>query len=565
MPNNNNVDKIEQLWEKSYPKGARREIKIPERTVYSLLQDTVLKKGNAVSIDFIGKKYTYAQLKEMVDEAAVFLSDLGVKQYDRVGIMVPNSPIYIIMYFALCKLGAVVVQINPLYTSFEISVELADSNADIIITLDDFYEKVSGLRKKYLNKIVICRIQDYLPGAVGFIYSLGKSLKGKRPKIPKSGDIIYFKHTKKLERELREVKINPLIDPAVIQYTGGTTGTPKGALLSHENLVSNVYQLNEWIPEVDRRTGFFLAAIPYFHVYGMMTSMLLPIFLGSEILIVPDPRDTKRILDTMKKEKSIIFPGIPTMYHSMLRYLKGKKGDLSNLSILLSGAAPMAADLERQFTSRTKGKIIEGYGLTEASPVVCATPVDPAKRKFGTVGFPLPNTEVKIVDIETGTKEMELGEMGELIVKGPQVMLGYLNRKEETDQTIREGWLYTGDIGLIDKEGYISIVDRKKDMIIAGGYNVYPREIEEVLMSHPSIDEASVIGVRDPHRGETVKAYIVLREGKKLNQKDVVSYCSQKLAIYKIPKSVEFVDSLPKSIVGKVLKRELVERNNRAL
>ena len=554
---------MEELWKKNYPGGIRRELSIPERTLYSVLQDVVLRNPNKISLKFIGKQYTFSELKDMVDDAAEFLKANGIKPSDRVGIMLPNSPAYVIMFFAICKIGAVVVQINPLYTSFEISNELSDSGSDVIITLDDFYERVATLYKKYLNKIIICKIQDYLPGAIRGLYNLGRVFKKGKVKIQLNKDIILYKFYKKGKIENGEAKIEPSTTPAIIQYTGGTTGTPKGAILTHQNLISNIYQINEWVPENYKKNAEVLAAIPFFHVYGMMTAMLFPIFNGMPITIIPDPRNTKLIISTMKKGKNITFPGIPTMYHSIMKNLKGDKKALSNTSLLFSGAAPMPEELESQFTSLTNIIIIEGYGLSESSPVVTITPVDPSKRKRGTVGFPIPNTSIRIVDIETGTKVIGVGESGEITVKGPQVMLGYLNKKEETDQVLRDGWLYTGDIGFVDDEGYIHIIDRKKDMIIAGGYNIYPREIEEVLLKNGKIEDAAVIGIKDPHRGETVKAYIVLKKDQNLTEKEVISYCSEKLAIYKIPKSVEFVDSLPKSLVGKVLRRELVERNER--
>ncbi len=560
---NSIMQEMEELWKKNYPPGTRREFSIPERTLYSVLQDIALRNPNRVSLKFIGKQYTYSELKAMVDDAAEFLKANGINSGDRVGIMLPNSPAYVIMFFAICKVGAVVVQINPLYTSFEISTELSDSNSDVIIILDDFYEKVATLYKKYLNRIIICKIQDYLSGPVKGFYNLGRAFRRNRIKIPSDKDIIFYKFDKKTGKESREAKIDPVSTPAIIQYTGGTTGIPKGAILTHQNLISNVYQINEWVPDSYKKEAEVLAAIPFFHVYGMMTAMLFPIFNGMPVTIIPDPRNTKLIISTMRKGKNITFPGIPTMYHSIIKNLKGDHKALSNTSLLFSGAAPMPEELENQFTSLTSVIIIEGYGLSESSPVVSITPVDPSKRKRGTVGFPIPNTSIRIVDIENGSKIIGIGEPGEITVKGPQVMLGYLNRKEETGQVLRDGWLYTGDIGFVDEEGYIHIIDRKKDMIIAGGYNIYPREIEEILLKNEKIEDAAVIGIKDLHRGETVKAYIVLKKDQIMTEKEVISYCSEKLAIYKIPKSVEFVDSLPKSLVGKVLRRELAERNEK--
>ncbi|MGP6207472.1 long-chain-fatty-acid--CoA ligase [Cuniculiplasma sp. SKW3] len=551
------TNSYEEILKKNYPEYVRREIHIPERSVYSVLEETAKKYPNNISLDFIGKKWTYSEFKASVDRAANFLFDQGVRESSRVGLMVPNSPQYAILFFAILKLGAIVVQVNPLYTAYEVKEEMDDSSAETLIVLDDFFPKVQNLVPTSVSKIIVTRIKDYLPGFIGSIFSLSRKLKKEDVEIEYTKQIVLFGPNSNGTKELGEEKVDPKMTPAVIQYTGGTTGIPKGALLSHYNLISNMYMLEEWVPEKMKKDLDFLSAIPFFHVYGMMTALLLPVFLGSRIIIVPDPRDTERLLKTIGKEKNIVFPGIPTMYHSILRSKLRKKYDLSGISLLLSGAAPLPNELEEEFTQRTKGSIIEGYGLTETSPVVCATPIDRTKKKIGSVGFPIPNTQVRIMDAETGDKEMPFGEPGEIAVKGPQVMMGYLNKKKETEDTIKDGWLYTGDIGLIDEEGYIHIVDRKKDVIIAGGYNIYPREIEEILYKNPKIEEAAVIGVPDPHRGEDVKAFIVLKKGEKMTDDEVKKFCLKYLAIYKIPRIIEFRESLPKSIVGKVLKKEL--------
>lgn len=547
----------EEILKKNYPEGVRREIEIPKRSIYSILKESTEKYPNNIAIDFIGKKWTYKDFKRDVDMAANFLWDQGVRESSRVGLMLPNSPQYAILFFAIVKLGAIVVQVNPLYTAYEVKEEMDDSSAEILIVLDDFFPKVKMLLPNTVSKIIVTRIKDYLPGFVGSIFSLSRKLKKEDVVIEYTKQVVLFNQSSRGSKELEEEKVDPMVTPAVIQYTGGTTGIPKGALLSHYNLISNMYMLEEWVPKNMKKDLDFLSAIPFFHVYGMMTALLLPIFMGSRVIIVPDPRDTERLLKTIGKEKNIVFPGIPTMYHSILRSKLSKKYDLSGISLLLSGAAPLPNELEQEFTERTRGSIIEGYGLTETSPVVCATPLDRTKKKIGSVGFPMPNTRVKIMDAETGDREMPQGEPGEIVVNGPQVMLGYLNKKKETEETIRDGWLYTGDIGIIDQDGYIHIVDRKKDVIIAGGYNIYPREIEEILYKNPKIEEAAVIGVPDPHRGEDVKAFIVLKKGEKMTEDEVKQFCLKYLAIYKIPRIIVFRDSLPKSIVGKVLKKEL--------
>ncbi|MHB8360857.1 MAG: long-chain-fatty-acid--CoA ligase [Thermoplasmataceae archaeon] len=551
------MEAIEKLWKQNYPAETRREINIPERTVYSLIEESAKVHPNNIALDFFGKKTTYAKLKKSIDNAANYLSEIGIKTYDRVGLMLPNSPQFVILFFAIVKIGAIVVQVNPLYTTFELRDQFTDSTTNTVIILDDFYPKVEPLVPSVIKKIIVTKMENYLSGFLSVMYSLSRSAGGKKIKIP-NGDTIYrFNPKTQSKKKVPEQKIDPKIMPALIQYTGGTTGIPKGALLSHYNLIANVYQLSEWLPKNMRVNRTFLSAIPFFHVYGMMTAMLIPSYLGSRMTIVPDPRDTRRVLKTIQNGKSIIFPGIPTMYHSILNYKNSSKYNIKAIDLLLSGAAPLPMEIQKEFEVRTGASLLEGYGLTEASPVVCATPVEVEKRKAGSVGFPVPNTIVKIVDEDKGNDEKAIGEIGELIVKGPQVMLGYLNNVEETKSTIRDGWLYTGDLAMIDNEGYIHIVDRKKDLIIAGGYNVYPREVEEILYRNPKIEDVAVVGVSDPHRGETVKAVIVLKKGETLTREEIMQYCNTHLAVYKIPRLIEFRETLPRSVVGKVLKKEL--------
>ncbi|MGP6219636.1 long-chain-fatty-acid--CoA ligase [Caldiplasma sukawensis] len=557
MENENN---FERLWEKNYPEYVKRELEIPEISLYQLFKKTLEKSEKNVAINFIGKKINYDELNRYVNKAAAFLIDNNVKEGDRIGIMLPNSPQYVILFMAAMKIGAIVVQVNPLYTSYEVKYEMEDSGCNVLIILEDFYEKISTLYPITIKKIIFTRIQDFLPGFVGSIFSLSRKIKGQSYKISENNNVVKLDLDKYEGKETKEAIIKPRVTPAVIQYTGGTTGKPKGALLSHYNLVSNVYQLDSWLPENIKGKLIFLSAIPFFHVYGMMTAFLMPLFYGTTMIILPDPRDSERVLKSIEKHKNIVFPGIPTMYHSMLKSKHLKQNSLKGVSLLLSGAAPLPEEIETEFTSRSNASILEGYGLTEASPVVCATPVDPKSRRKGTVGFPIPSTHLKIVDIETG-EELGIDKPGELIVKGPQVMLGYLNSVDETKLVMEDGWLHTGDVALIDKDGYVHIVDRTKDLIIAGGYNIYPREVEEVIFQHPKVDDVAVVGVKDIHRGETVKAVIVLKQGVKMSEDEIKSFCAQRLAVYKVPRIIEFRDSLPRNIVGKVLKRELREEN----
>ncbi len=563
MAENESVyDSFEKKWESLYPKNVKRELAIPNFTVYEILEKAAKEAPKEQAVDFIGKKFTYAELSNAVDRFAKGLLDIGVKRSDRVAIMLPNSPHYIIAFFATVKIGCTVVNLNPLYTDFEIREKIVDSTTSTMITLDDFYPKIQKFIPGILNKVVICKIADYLPNFIGSIYSLSRKLKKETVKIEDSKNIFHMKNIMNNNGISQKVDVDTAIEPAVIQYTGGTTGTSKGALLTHKNLVSNAYMLMEFAKDQDKKDLSFLSAIPFFHIYGLTTAMISPIYWKKRMVILPDPRDTDRVLKTIANEKFLIYPGIPTMYHSILMHKNISKVNITGLGMLLSGGAPLPNEIEKEFSNKTGGIIIEGYGLTEAAPIVCATPPNRNYKKANSVGIPFPGTKIRIVDKEDGTKEMPINESGELIVKGPQVMLGYLNNKKETEETIRDGWLYTGDIGLVDSDGYIHIIDRKKDLIIAGGYNVYPREVEEILLTHEKIEDAAVIGVPDIHRGENVKAFIILKKNQTMTEDEVKKFCLKYLAIYKVPRIIQFTDTIPKTVVGKVLRRELRKMQN---
>ncbi|TLZ55432.1 MAG: long-chain fatty acid--CoA ligase, partial [Methanobacteriota archaeon] len=350
-----------------------------------------------------------------------------------------------------------------------------------------------------------------------------------------------------------------LNDVAVLQYTGGTTGTPKGAMLTHRNLVVNATQLIAWMPGLKNAEEKFLCAIPFFHVYGLTVALLGPMTIGATMIIHPNPREIEPIMKLITKTKPAIFPGVPTMYVAIVNHKNVSKYDLKSIRACVSGAAPLPAEVRRKFETITGGKLVEGYGLTEASPVTHCNPIFGDSREG--IGMPLPDTDAKLVDVETGTREVGLGESGELAIRGPQVMKGYWNRPEETARVItRDGWLLTGDVAVMDADGRFKIVDRKKDMIIASGYNVYPREVEDVLFEHPAVKQAAVIGIPDAYRGESVKAFVVLKDGATATDAEIVAFCKEKLAPFKVPKKVEFVKELPMTVVGKVLRRALREK-----
>ena len=551
------VNNLDEALQKSYPPWVRRTIEIPDISIYRAFADSVEKNKDNIAIDFMGKKITYSSLKEKIDSISLRLGELGISKGDRIAVMLPNIPQYITYFFAIVKLGAIIVQVNPLYTTRELEFEIKDSGANTLIVMDDFIDKALPLYPAKLKKILVVKVQYYLPPVVSQLYTL---IKKEHKKIPPADNIYLCKMPKKSRFPSKEADIDPENDPALLQYTGGTTGMPKAAILTHKNLISNAYQIIEYMPEQYKKNISYLSSIPFFHVYGMMTAMLTPLLQGSKIILIPDPRDIKTALKIIDKKRPVAFPGIPTLYHGILTYKDVKKYHIDNVKICISGASPLPVELQRNFESMTGAILVEGYGLSECSPVANVTPLvedDREKyRRFGSVGLPVSNTYEKIVSTEDGVTEMPFNEPGELIIKGPQVMKGYWNRPDENAKTLVDGWLHTGDIAKMDEDGYVYIVDREKDLIIAGGYNIYPREVEEVIYENPKVSECAVIGVKDEHRGETVKAFIVKKDSS-LTDAEIINFCKERLAVYKVPKIIEFRDELPLTLVGKVDKKAL--------
>jgi long-chain acyl-CoA synthetase len=545
---------INRIWLKHYDEGVRPNIDYPEIPLYQLLEDTAKKYPDKTALIFFGKKITYRELDEMSDRIAGFLKSLGIKKGDRVILDLPNVPQYVAAYYGILKVGATVVQCNPLYTEREIRYIQENSEAEYGFFVEFVYPRIKGLLAEgKLKKAVICKIEDYLPFPLNILYPLKK----EKVRIEKSDKVVYWKDALKSPPTKERPEINPKDDVAIFLYTGGTTGVPKAVMSTHFNLVANVYQTLEWV--VDRTPDdVFIGVLPYFHSFGMTTSMNAPIANGSTIVLIPDPRDIKRILESIQKYRASIFCGVPTMYAAIINHPDVKKYDLSSVKACISGAAPLPVEVKRRFEEITGGKLVEGYGLSETSPVALGNPVY-GLNKEGSIGIPFPDTYAVVIDDEG--KVLPIGEVGELVIKGPQVMKGYYKMEEETKKVLVNGWLLTGDMAKMDEDGYFYIVDRKKDMIIAGGYNIYPREVEEVLYEHPAVVEAAVVGVPDPYRGETVKAYIVLKpEYKgKVTEQEIIQFCKERLAAYKVPKLVEFRDELPKSAIGKILRRVLRE------
>jgi long-chain acyl-CoA synthetase len=497
-------------------------------------------------------------LNDLANRLANALTALGVKQGDRVALYLPNCPQYIISYYAILKLGAIVAPNNPMYVPRELQFQLNDSGSETIICLSRLYPYVRMVRPNTkLKNVIVTSIKEYFPPKLKAIFEkFVEEKEGHRATI--GADEHWFQDVlNRAPVTPPSVPVKPE-DTAVLLYTGGTTGVPKAAEITHKNVVANAFQCKEWVANVPKEPpDLTIVALPLYHSYAMTVCMNNAVLQGRPMILIPDPRNLEHVLKSIDRHKPTFFPGVPTMYTACLNYPELSKYDIKSLKACLSGAAPLPVEVQTKFQASTGARLIEGYGLSEATPVTHDNPLF-GENRIGTIGVPFPDTDSKIVDLVTGEQELPLGEPGELVVKGPQVMKGYWNKPEETRLALRNGWLYTGDIAVMDQDGYFRIVDRKKDMIIAGGYNIYPRDVEEVLYQHPQILEAAVAGIADAYRGETVKAYVVLKSGQTATADDIIAFCRERLAAYKVPKIVEFRDSLPKTMIGKVLRRQLI-------
>ncbi|MBR8660156.1 MULTISPECIES: long-chain fatty acid--CoA ligase [Bacillales] len=549
-------------WIANYPPETAPSLEYPRVPLTHFLEQSAAEFPDRPALYFMGRRITYRELLAMSYQFANALIKRGVKKGDRVAVMLPNTPQAVICYYGTLMAGGTVVMTNPLYTERELIHQLNDSGAETIITLDLLYSRVAAVKASTpLKRLIVTSVGDFLPFFKKILYPLVQKKQGDHPQITYGGDVEPFLSVLK---ESATNPVTPEVDPekdiALLQYTGGTTGLAKGVMLTHRNLVANTLQCQAVMYKFVRGRERILAALPLFHVYGMTTVMNKGISIAAEIILVPK-FNAKQILKLIDKTKPTLFPGAPTMYIGLINHPDLPKYDLSSITACVSGSAPLPVEVQRRFEELTGGRLVEGYGLTEASPVTHSNPIW-GKRVNGSIGLPWPDTDCRIVDPATG-EELPQGEIGELAVKGPQVMLGYWNRPEDTAAVLRDGWLLTGDMGYMDAAGYFYIVDRKKDMIIAGGYNIYPREVEEVLFEHPAVQEAAVIGVPDPYRGETVKAFIVLKEGAQVSEEELENHCRKRLAAYKIPRLYEFRKELPKTMVGKVLRRQLQEEEKK--
>lgn len=548
-------------WHSSYDPDVPPSIDFEDITLPAMFARTVERFPDRPALYFLGLHMSYAELMDEVERFATALAGLGVKRGDRVAIQLPNLPQTVIAYHAVQRIGGVVVLTNPLYTPREIEEQWVDAGCRVAIVMDFVFEqKIRAVRDKLpIKEYVIASIPEYLRFPLNLIAPL--KLKRAKPaamwaKVAPGPGIHFFKplatHTPRTA-PLADVAMD---DIAVLQYTGGTTGTPKAAVLTYRNLSYNIQQIDAWLTPLAPGREVILSALPIFHVFGMTVCMNLPARCGGAALLVPNPRDIPAIIGVIEKFKVTICPLTPAHFIAINNTPGIEQRDLTSVRVCVSGSAPLSVDVLKRFEELTGGRICEGYGLSETSPVTHVNPLK-GKRKVGAIGVPVSNTDSRIVDVETGTVDQPAGTPGELLIKGPQVMRGYWNRPEETAKALTDGWFHTGDLATMDEDGFHTIVGRTKEMIAAAGFKVYPDEVDRVMMSHPAVLESATIGVPDPRRGETVKSFVVLRPGATATEQELTEHCRANLAPYKVPKQLEFRTELPKSAVLKILRREL--------
>ena len=544
-------------WINHYEEGVKTSIQFEELFLPQMLEGSAQKYPDHIALIFQGYKVSYQELSKMVDCFGACLQDFGIIKGDRVAVLLPNVIHCVVAYYAILKIGAIAVMNNPLYTDRELEHQLNDCGAKVLITLDLLGNRMAALRPLTLIKEIVCAsIGDYLPFPKNLLFPLIAKKNNLAAKVNPDKDIYKWKHL--LKSQTKKAQQVPLDtdDIAMYQYTGGTTGVSKGAMLTHGNLSKQTQQVVAWFPMFEEGKEIMLGALPFFHVFGLSIAMNFPIFAGWTNILVPRPQ-AKVLLEAICKYKPTFAPLVPTMYISILQHYRTVKADLSSIKGCFSGSAPLPVEVLKEFERQTGAVIVEGYGLTETSPVTHINPFN-GLRKPGSIGIPIPNTDVCIAKLDQVGVDAPIGEPGEILIKGPQVMKGYHNLPQETAKTFTpDGWFKTGDIGRMDSDGYFYIVDRKKDMIITSGYNVYPREIEDVLGEHPKIMEICAVGITHDIRGEVIKIFIVLWPGMTATKDDILDYCKLRLAKYKWPHEIEFRESLPKSNVGKIMRKDL--------
>ncbi len=559
-------------WLAHYDKNVPTSIEYPRVPLFQLLADSARRYPSHIATKLVlrylgpvtlGGELTYAQLLDQVNRFAAALYALGVRKGDRVAVMAPNLPQFVISFYGAARLGAIIVNTNPTYTSREMEHQFADAGAETVVLLSPYLQKLKEIQAHTaVKRVIVADVTEYASGLTKLLAQRKLKHQGLMVDVPE-GDGVY--HFRPLLDAHPEAPPAVAIDPdetALFQYTGGTTGIPKAAMLTHYNLVVNAVQVGRWLANLEEGHERVVGAIPFFHVYGMTVAMSLAIYSGAKLIIVPNPRPIDGVMKAIHKERATLFPGVPAMYIGIINHPDVGKYDLRSVKACISGSAPLPMEVQVKFGEITGGRLVEGYGLTEAAPVTHCNPIY-GVRKAGSIGIPFPDVEAKIMDYDKFVEKPQ-GEDGELWLTGPQVMKGYWGRPDETAKTITEdGWLRTGDIARVDEDGYFYIVDRLKDMINVGGLKVIPREVEEVLFQQSKVQEAVVVGVPDSVRGEVVKAYVVLKPGETATIEEITQWCAGQLAPFKVPRQIEFRSELPKTMVGKVLRRVLVEEEKK--
>jgi len=563
----------DQPWLAHYDQGVPHTLSYPKLPLFHFLEESARKYPDRACTIFKGAVVTFKEMNDITDHLAAALVDLGVKKGDRVGIFMPNTPQFVMAFYGILKAGGVVVATNPLYTVPEIEHQASDAGIEVMFVMTNFYKTIKKAQPNTrIKRLIVTNLKESLPLIMRALFTLLREKKGGfRIEGGLTGDDVWL--TDLLEPYMTahrpSLQIGP-DDTALFQYSGGTTGVSKAAVATHRNVVANVIQIRAWFVTMEDGKEVFLMGIPLFHVYGMVAGMNLAMLSGGTLVMVPNVRDLKDVLDNISKYKCTIFPGVPALYNGINNHpdVKAGKYDLSSIKACISGSAPLLRETKEQFEKLTGGKVFEAYGLSEAPTGTHSNPLL-GENKVGSIGMPLPDMEIQVVSLDDGETELAQGEVGELLLHGPQVMKGYHNMPTETANSLRvlkdgKTWLYTGDIVRMDEDGYFYIVDRKKELIKPGGFQVWPREVEEAIGAHPKVLEVGVAGIPDPYRGETVKAWIVTKPGETLTPEEIKAFCKERLAAYKVPTHYEFRAELPKTTVGKILRRELVRQHKEA-
>lgn len=557
-------------WLAHYDKGVPQTIEFPKAPLFDFLEESARKYPERACTIFKGAVITYRDMNAITDHIGAALVDMGVKKGDRLGIFMPNTPQFVMAYYGILKAGGVVVATNPLYTAPEIEHQASDAGIEVMFVMTNFYNTIKKAQPKTkIKKLIVTNLKETLPPLMRLLFTLAREKKGgfRIERGLKDGDVWFQDVLAKYKNAPRPtLEINP-DDTALFQYSGGTTGVSKAAVAMHRNVVANTLQLRAWFVNMEEGREIFLMGIPLFHVYGMVAGMSLSMAAGATMVMIPNVRDLKDVMDNISKYKCTIFPGVPALYNGINNHpdVKAGKYNLTSIKACISGSAPLLRETKEEFEKLTGGKVFEGYGLSEAPTGTHCNPLL-GENKVGSIGMPLPEMECRVVSLDDGETDLPQGEIGELLLQGPQVMKGYHNMPTETANSLRKDkdgkiWLYTGDIVRMDEDGYFYIVDRKKELIKPGGFQVWPREVEDVIGAHPKVLEVGVGGIPDPQRGETVKAWIVMKPGETLTEAELKAFCKERLAPYKVPTHYEFRSELPKTTVGKILRRELVRQH----